>query len=348
MIIGVVGAGLSGLIAGKTLAEAGHEVVVFDKSQSYGGRMATQEGGGNGEIKFDYGTSYLQAETKEYETFLQELEGKGLVTKWSDHLSYSDGQKIFPRYPGKEKSTYYIAPDGMSKIGKYLSRWLDFRLGVGVSSMTFIGSNRLSKRNWMITRTDVNTFELDAIVVALPAVQANGLVQTSQDERSFRKIIQTINQIDYEPTIALMASYGKQALPDWKGVICKDDRIKWISNESSKRETSGNLGLVIKSTSEFAQKHVKTDTQEVARLMLESAGVIAGPWASNPESYDLHLWKYEQPRRPLKVPYLELENHSASAALVGDYFGKQSMESAYLSGLRLGQHWVKKFEKNKT
>lgn len=343
MVIGIIGAGLSGLVAGKTLVEAGHEVIVLDKSRDHGGRMATRRAGDNNEVRLDYGLSCLHAEGEEFKSFLKELENQGLVQEWCEIFSYHNGETFFERHPGKERQTYYMAPDGMARIGKYLSRWLDFRLGVPVSGLTFIGSNRLSKRNWMISLSDINVFELDAVIVATPATQAYGLIQTSQDELAFRKVIRSISRIEYEPAFSLMATYGKRDIPEWKTIVCQDERIRWISNENSKRENSGELGLVIQSASGFANKHLNEDTSRISRLMLESAAVMAGEWAGKPQWHELHLWKYEKPLYPLKVPFIELEDHPAPAALIGDYFGSQTLESSYLSGLKLGRHWAEKF-----
>ncbi|MEX2641342.1 MAG: NAD(P)-binding protein [Balneolales bacterium] len=343
MVIGVVGAGLSGLIAGKTLAEAGHEVMVFEKSRNIGGRMATTFAEGREEIKLDHGVSYFQAEGEEFSGFLQELENKGLVREWGDSFSFHNGETMYDVHPGRKRKASYIAPEGMSSIGKYLSRWLDFRQGVPVSGLTFIGSNRLSKRNWMISLADFNTHELDALIVATPSTQAYGLIQTSQDELGFRKMIRTLSQIEYDPSYSLMATYGKREIPSWKGMVCQDDRINWISNETSKRDNAGELGLVMHSSARFAREHVNEDHEQIAQLMLERAAVLAGPWAAKPHWQHLHLWKYSKPLNPFKSPYMELENHPAPAALAGDYFGSQPMESAYLSGLKLGHHWVEKF-----
>ncbi|MEX1135270.1 MAG: FAD-dependent oxidoreductase [Balneolales bacterium] len=347
MIIGVIGSGLSGLTAGKTLADAGHEVTVFDKSYEYGGRMVTGHAGDNSQVKLDYGASYFQAESEEFKSFLSELEKKDLIKEWCDSFSFYNGETFYERHPGRERKNYYMAPNGMNSIGKYLSRYLDFRLGVPVSGLTFIGSNRLSKRNWMITLADINTFELDAIIVATPAPQAYGLIQTSQDELAFRKIIRTVSRVEYEPSFSLMASYGKRELPEWNAMVCQDERIKWISNETSKRENSGELGLVIKSAGDFAHKHMNEDPERVSHLMLENVAALAGEWARKPQWHNVHLWKYSKLLNPLKPQYLELEDHSAPAALIGDYFGDQSMETAYLSGLKLGQHWVEKFAMEK-
>ena len=41
--IAIIGAGMSGIVAARTLTQAGHHVEVFEKSQGVGGRMSTRE-----------------------------------------------------------------------------------------------------------------------------------------------------------------------------------------------------------------------------------------------------------------------------------------------------------------
>src|SRR5690625_5358687 len=63
MVIGIIGASISGLIAGKLLAQAGHEVTIYEKSEQFGGRLATRFFGENNEFSVDFGAPYLEVAT---------------------------------------------------------------------------------------------------------------------------------------------------------------------------------------------------------------------------------------------------------------------------------------------
>ena len=52
----VIGAGISGLLCGKRLAEAGHSVVILDKGRNIGGRLSTRRTDG---AVFHHGASSL-------------------------------------------------------------------------------------------------------------------------------------------------------------------------------------------------------------------------------------------------------------------------------------------------
>ncbi|MDX1671448.1 MAG: NAD(P)-binding protein, partial [Balneolaceae bacterium] len=59
MVIGIIGSGMSGLIAGNMLARAGHEVTIFEKERELGGHMATRSVGNGSAVQLDYGITHF-------------------------------------------------------------------------------------------------------------------------------------------------------------------------------------------------------------------------------------------------------------------------------------------------
>jgi renalase len=344
MKIGIIGAGLSGLAAGRVLASAGHDVAVFEKSRGYGGRMATRRIERDEQARIDHGAPYLTGTSDIFRTFLEELEDRGLITLWTDHFScYTDG-RILPELPGRERTPHYIASGGMNSIGKYLGRTLDIYFEEKVGGITHIGGSRIKKSPWMLNSSSINVFEVDAVIIATPAIQAYGLISTSQDEYDLRKMISVLDDISYKSTVSLLAGYGERNPVDWKAIQCDHPDISWICNEGSKRDFSGEINLVIHSTDRLAKEMAEADDLLSAEVrLLDALGQVLGPWAARPEWHQSHFWRYHLPRKSLDMPYMESEDELAPIALVGDYFQGRSMEAAYLSGLRLGTDWVEKF-----
>lgn len=345
MIIGIIGAGIAGLTAGRILGNAGHQVVILEKSSGFGGRMSTRYAGENNESKLDHGIPFLTARTPEFQQFISELESNQLITKWTDELGFYNEDGFYDSHPSREKETLYAAPKGMNSIGQYLSRWMDFKLNQKVSGITMVAPDHRRKSPWIINFMDSSVMEVDAIIMATPSVQANGLLQMSQDETSVRLLAAQVSKVEYNTCYSLMLGYGNRELPDWKGVVCQNDTLSWVCNENSKRENS-ELSLVVHATPEFSKLHSKLSQDVVTKKMLRELSKITGDWALTPNWSQLHYWLYHRPIESINKPYLESTSEFAPLGIVGDYFMDTTVESAYLSGFSLANDWLKKLAKN--
>jgi renalase len=344
MVIGVIGAGLAGLVAGRELAKYGHEVVVIEKSRGYGGRLATRYTGDDLSVKLDHGASFLAAKNESFKAFLNELESKELIRPWTDTFAFYTTDAFYAAHPSHEREIVYAAPSGMNTIGKYLSRWVDLRLNTKVAGLTMVAPGHNRKRPWIINMADTSVLEVDAIIIATPAIQAAGLLSTAQDETPVRALHMEVSHVQYAPAFTVMLGYGERELVDWKGMYCQDDTIAWISNESSKRDNK-ELTLVVQATPEFSESHKNAPKEDVEKLLLKRLGVILDKWAENPYWSQTHFWRYHRPLSVLDKPFLENVNNATPMALIGDYFNGNSMESAYVSGMELARHWIAKYPK---
>jgi renalase len=343
MVIGIIGAGISGLTAGRLLAKAGHEVTILEKSRGYGGRMATRYAGSKNQAKLDHGLSWFTAHSPEFMSFTAELLEKKLVRVWGERFPFFDGEKIQLENPIAPSGPIYTSVNGMNTIGKYLARWVDVKTESKVGGFTHIGANRRKKRSWMINMSASNTFEADAIIIATPAPQAYGLLNTTIDEIETLKIVREIDEVHYDPSLSLMLGYGKQDIPSWQGIMCKNSSISFISNEASKRDGDQETTLVVHTTPGFTRAHRNSDEEQVRSELLGELSRIAGGWTAAPEWHQLHFWRYSRPQRALNKPFLELESLESPLAVVGDYFDGFDLDAAYLSGYKLAKHWIDKF-----
>lgn len=344
MIIGVIGAGIAGLTASRKLALAGHEVVIFDKSNGMGGRMATRYAGEQLDIKTDHGAPCFTARSDEFRHFVDELSEKGIAEVWADHFPYYTGEMTLEKHPDIPVEPHYFAPGGMNQIGRYLSRWVDVKLNTKVNGFTYLGAATQKKRNWMINFADFSVMEVDAVIVATPAPQAYGLIENAQDETPFKRIISDIDTISYEPCYSLIVNLGSQPAPEWKAIRCNHKSVRWIGNEASKRRNNGNTVIVVQSSAAFASGYIKSNESEVTRALLKAVNEITGIESGKPVWSQLHFWKYRNPRNAMPGYFVELQDHAAPAALIGDYFGEtDGVESAYISGFRLAERWLEKY-----
>lgn len=343
MVIAIVGAGLAGLTAGRLLAKAGHEVTIFEKSTGYGGRMATRYAGEELLSRIDHGLPYFTAEGDEFRDFIQELREKQLIKTWGEKLSHFDGEKLILNNPNSSDRSYYTAVNGMNSIGKYLSRWVDVKLGKRVGGLTFFGRNRSLKRPWVVNFSSSDTFTADAVILALPAPQAYGILGTTIDEVHTLKIVREIDEVSYKPSFSLMAGFHESEAPEWEGVICRNSHLEFISNENSKREQEKGTTLVLHAGADFSRNMSKSDSETVKNQMLASLAAVTGGWTTAPDWTQLHFWRYSRAEKMISKDFMEHEDEEAPLAVIGDYFNGNNIEAAYNSGYKLARHWIKKF-----
>lgn len=330
------------MTAGRILARAGHEVTVFEKSRGYGGRMATRYAGKENSSKMDHGLSYFGVKSNEFREFTAELLDQGLIQTWGDNFAAYDGEKFLESAPNQSSEALYTSTGGMNKIGKYLARWVDIRTETKVGGLTYFGTNRSKKRSWMMNLTSSNTFEADAVIIALPAPQAYGIISSTIDETNTLKIVRQIDEVSYQPAFSLMAGYGSEEAPDWEGVICRNSPLEFISNESLKRDTQ-ETSFVLQTSGGFTKEYRDSDEDTISKKMLGEFAEIAGGWAASPEWQQLHFWRYSRAQKVINSPYLELEDEDAPLALTGDYLNGNTVDDSYRSGYMLANDWVKKF-----
>ena len=342
MVIGIIGSSLAGLVAGKKLAQAGHDVTIIEKNRDLGGRLASFHHGGS---FLDYGVSSIISSNPVFEGFMDDLKKHDIISEWSRDFAFFDGTQFHEVNPNRPKNVYHSGNNGLNAIAKYLSRWVDIKSEVGAGGLTHIGADRSKKRSWMINLTDYNVFECDAVILAVPAPEAHGILQISQDETPSRRIIRHIDEVNYDPCFSLMATYD-DAPPEWKGVECDDTTLSWIGNETSKQ---GNVGegtsLVIRSSAAFCRKHKGEDPEEIKQMLLRKAGDVAGSWIAHPNWTNMHFWKYFEARNPIEDYFMEMEMNEAPLALIGDYYMGTTVQDAYLSGEKFAEYWINKFSK---
>lgn len=341
MKIAVIGAGISGLTAGRELANAGHEVVVFEKSGDYGGRLATRCTGEQNQQKLDFGVTHFTAESPEFKNLVNELSGKEIVRVWEGSFAHRDKEGNIAFI--ENESPFYIAQNGMNSIGKYLGRNLDIRLHEKVGGLTHIGENRRKKKSWMLNFPTALTESADAVIISAPARQAYALLNTTIDEIETLKLVREIDEVEYESQFALSSAYKNAEMPEWNALKCNDEIIEWISNESTKREKTKDLVIAVHTTSAFAKQHINTDQPLVEEMILDKLAQILGGWAALADWKQLHFWRYSRALHPLPHDFMEIKGNETPLALVGGYMNGNTVESAYLSGLKLGKHWAEQY-----
>ncbi len=163
----IVGAGISGLMAAQHLKRSGIHVLVIDKGNRPGGRMATRPFEG---AIFDYGAQYFTVRHERFASYQRAWETKGLVRLWEPER--------------------YIGQSGMNSIAAHLSQGLDLRCGVKVRQIYE------SHGQWTLETDFDETMTADALIVTSPVPQTLAMLD---------RPIPELNSIAYDRCLALMA-----------------------------------------------------------------------------------------------------------------------------------------------
>ena len=294
----IIGAGLSGLAAAKSLDEAGLNVLVLDKGRRPGGRMASREFEG---AMFDYGAQFLSARDQDFRRLIDGFLGTALVIPWFERAA----------------ETRYCSPLGMNAIPAFLAASLRVECGVTVSAV------RRDGKVWRVIAQDGTVYTSEALIVTAPLPQSLDLVEVPDDIRT------ALSAIEYHRCIAILAVLdGPSAIPEPGFLRLSEVLIQTLADNRLKGLDSELVGVTILAGPVFSLEQWDSPQEEVARLSITAAAPYLGSKVSH---WRYHRWRYSQPVQTYPERFYGLDQ-TPPLALAGDAFGGPRVEGAFLSG----------------
>lgn len=341
----VIGAGMAGVAAARTLLQAGHRVTLIEKSRGFGGRMSTRrtEFGG-----FDHGAQYFTVRDSRFARAL--LTAQSVVRPWSvSTVRVLDefGHVLASAPPPTEP--HFVAIPGMSALVHHWAQPIEHpgqhgqlpagaRLGLRV---TQIERDALEPTRWQLRVEDTDGGQqvlggFDRLVLAIPHQQAYDLLLASGLNPSWRQKLASVN---VAPCWALMVAYpnamqpGLGTLgPQWNAARSTHHRISWLARENSKPGRDRIERWTIQASPAWSAKHLEDDDERVKAKLLKGFAEITGIRAT-PSHAVVHRWRFAQTQEPLGQPYLYDPAHGIG--LCGDWCLGHRVEDAFVSGLEL-------------
>ena len=335
--IAVIGAGVAGIACARTLMQAGHDVTVFEKSRSAGGRMSTRntEFGG-----FDHGTQYFTVRDARFEKAL--ATSGSLVRPWSANtvrILDELGRVVASSLPSKE--AHWVAAPGMNALVKH---WAQPLLSAGrlhfETQVSRIEADKLLPIRWQLqTDSEAGTAAVhsgfDAVVMAVPSPQAQALLLSSQIAKT---MMVKIAKVDVAPCWTLMLAFPQAAQPNlahlgpqWNAARSTHHRIAWLARESSKPGRSAIERWTVQASPEWSQRHLEDDAPRVTAKLLKAFTEVTGIRAQATYA-QVHRWRYAQTTRPLGTSHLW---DAAGIGACGDWCLGHRVEDGFVSGLEM-------------
>lgn len=314
----IIGAGMSGIMAGQTLKKRGQtDFLIIDKGRSVGGRMATRRIDAG---KADHGAQFFTARTRRFQSEVNQWLSEGSVVRWFG--------KNHPRY---------MSIDGMNKLAKRLASDLPVMLNIEVTSI------QLTETGYLLTTME-GDIQAEQLIVTVPAPQAeallvNGNVPINQED------LNTLHQIKFSPCLVGIFKLSRpsklptlghldQNLPE--GIIRMVDHYdKGISHEHI---------LSVYMTGEWSQQHFNEEPHVVLAEIVKKSNHYFVDQAI--EVSQLKKWRYAEAVKFLRQPYLSLSlPHplvlAGDAFLTADDSGKHTrLETAFTSGVLTAEYLI--------
>jgi renalase len=305
-VIVVVGAGLAGLVAARTLVAGGYDVVVLEKGTVPGGRLATVA---MDAATLDTGAQFFTVRSDAFAALVDRWLHAGVVYEWN--RGFSDPPDGHPRYAGR---------GGMAALAAHLAAGLDVRTGA------FVFAVRTSGGQWEVVLDDGTSIAAAALVLTCPLPQSVSLLMTAEVE-----LPEQLARTDYERTVALLAVLdGPSALPPSGGHQDSEGTFSFVAD--NQRKGVSTVPALTLHASPAASRARWDDPPEAVRRGLTDA---ARPWLGDARvvACRLRRWRFATPASVWPQACWLAADACAPLVLAGDAFAGPRVEGAVLSGL---------------
>jgi photolyase PhrII len=311
--IGVIGAGMAGLNAARTLQDQGHRVTVFEKSRGLGGRMATRR---IDAIGLDHGAQYFTARDARFREAVAAWMELGIVQRWQPRVATVRGNRLTA---SPDDQARYVAVPGMSALGRHLATGLD------VQQQVRVAPPRIDDGQWLLDDDAGNRLgRFDALIVAVPPEQAEALLRASVPD-----ITAGIAQVRSDPTWALMLETSEPITAPYDALFFKDGPLAWAARNDSKPGRGGDT-WVIHAGQAWTREHLDNDADTAAERLAELFCAALDMPKSRITRRWAHRWLYALTAEPLRRG--AIWSAESALAVCGDWCHGSRIEGAFLSG----------------
>lgn len=306
MRVAIVGAGIAGLMAGRSLVDAGHEVVLFDKGRSPGGRLATRR---IGDARLDHGAQFFTVRTDDFQRHVDAWQADGLVYEWCRGFSAEgDG---YPRYAVR---------GGMNALAKRVAVGLDVRC----PSLVFSLHRGTGAHPWEVKLDDGSVSTHDALVVTCPLPQTFSLLMTAQVTMP-----EVLWRTDYDRTLSLLLVLDRPGAVPPPGGLQGVAPFTFVGDNATKG-ISDVPALTVHADPAWSDAHWDEPHDVIAAALLAEARPLLGDALA--VTSQLKKWRFATPRSIWPEAHWS-PDAMPSLAVAGDAFAGPRVEGAALSGL---------------
>ncbi len=312
--VAIVGAGMTGVTAGRALASLGATVTVFEKSRGPGGRMATRrtETGA-----FDHGAQYFTARDTRFLAQVGAWVRAGIVERWEGRISQCRNGHCEPVTGETQR---YIGTPAMNAPVVHLARDLDVRLRTTVTSI-----ERAPGGPPTVRTDDGGAQSFDAVIVTVPPAQAAAMLP---DESV---LAAGLSSMEMRPCWSVMVCFDAAPDVDFDAAFINSGPLSWACRDSARPRREAGHRWVLHGSPAWSQMHLADEAGAVADDLITAFFEHAGLAPIATTFAQAHRWRYALAVDALDQGCVWDPRHHI--AVGGDWCHGSRIEGAYLSGL---------------
>lgn len=319
--LAVVGAGLAGLMAARTLADQGHRVRVLDKGRGPGGRSATRRHEG---WRFDHGAQYLTLRDPRLAPYREAWLERGLLARWEARVL-----ALAPGRPPRETSETprYVALPGMSGLAGHLAADLELLRGRRVAA-----ARRGATGDGYFLEDEAGTSlgRCDLLLVTAPPPQAAALLAEPAPALAER-----LAAVTMQPCWALMVVFDPPLAPGLDAAFVEGGPLAWLANNGSKPGRPPAEAWTLHASPDWSASALEWPAERVSERLLEAFFEALDVPPRAPLFQRAHRWRYARPAPDAVLGEDALWDPTSRVGFAGDAGREGRAEAALLSGAAL-------------
>lgn len=326
MKIAIIGAGLSGITAAKTLSEhfsGAAQITVFEKSRGAGGRMSTRR---TDDYEFDHGAQYFTAKDSAFKAAVDTAIEQGRIAPWHGKASYLKNGTLEEDTGGAR----YVSAPRMNSWIKAMAETANIQTSARVSELV------KTDKTWTLNLEDGEPQTgFDYVICAAPSPQAEALLAPTEFAH-----LEAIKSVKMDVCFAVMLGFkGEKALP-WVTLRSADGPASWIAVNSAKpgRPEDGTT-LMIHSGPNWSNANIDRDKVKLQQEMIAAASAFTGISLEETDYTTIHRWLYAAVSKGAGQTCLA--DASQKIVACGDWCLGGRVEGAWLSGKAAADQIIK-------
>lgn len=318
----VVGAGMSGLMAARTLKARGVATQLIESGRSVGGRMATRRVGEGGVA--DHGAQFFTVRGADLQAHVEEWLAQERIYVWG--MGWSDGSTKRTAGDGHPR---YAARGGMNRLAKHLADGLD------VTRNRRILAVRIAAEGWILEDSESQHYAGAGLIMTPPMPETLALLSRSALHLHDDDLAE-LRRIRFGPCLCgIHEIQGGVDLPLPGAVQDFQSEIYWVADNQAKGISSRAI-VTSHANAKFSRQNWDASEADIVRE-LESAVTPYLRSEARIVHTQLKKWRYSVPLTTHPQPCM-VARDLPPLVFAGDAFGGRGrIEGAFMSGIAAGE-----------